>query len=154
MTKSRPVLLSPAEIHLLLAGSDCITRQVEENLPPETNAVIWGYMERKYVPWNLPNTYIGGVKTGPSFVCPFGVQEDQLWVKESVWLDGDSNLLRYDADITEEERKSIKAQGGVLQRATHMRQAFSRLILTVKKIEAVKNEDSSWSWNIKIERNS
>ena len=155
MIKSRPILIVPGEILAILSGKNHIILPIEEEISPETNAIVWGYMERKYVPWNLPDTYLGGVKTGASFACPFGVQEDRLWVKESVWLSTDKKtLVAYDADCTDGDRPGLKKQGLFLQRATHMKQEFSRLILTVKTIEAVKNKDTSWSWKINIERNS
>jgi hypothetical protein len=111
--KERPILFSSPMVRAILEGSKTQTRRVVKGLPG----------------------------TDP-IACPYGGIGDQLWVKETVWVDADTKEFKWYAHqrIFKVDRVRDNAR---LWPSIHMKRAWSRIQLEITGIRVERLQDIS-----------
>lgn len=131
MTKERPILFSAPMVRAILAGRKTQTRRIVKDL----------------------DRYKGGIYNC-SFCCPYGQPGERLWVRESVWLYGEKDVLqcaRYPADAPD-GAKPLPINNGPItpipapKRTTpsiHMPRWASRILLEITSVRVEQLQDIS-----------
>jgi hypothetical protein len=127
--KQRPILFSKPMVFAIMDGIKTQTRRVVKGLALE-------YLS-------------DGVGFAPEFVaspennlCPYGKVGDQLWVKETVWVDADTKEFKWYAHqrIFKVDRVRDNAR---LWPSIHMKRAWSRIQLEITGIRVERLQDIS-----------
>lgn len=106
-TKERPILFSAPMIKALLEGRKTQTRRI---VKPQPDYVMQGFPG-----WHSLGQHVDAARTGiPALPrCPYGQTGDRLWVKETFWIEHDSDSDGYQSfdcgiDIAEDEWARIQ----------------------------------------------
>jgi hypothetical protein len=127
--KQRPILFSKPMVFAIMDGIKTQTRRVVKGLALE-------YLS-------------DGVGFAPEFVaspennlCPYGKVGDQLWVKETVWVDADTKEFKWYAHqrIFKVDRVRDNAR---LWPSIHMKRAWSRIQLEIIGVRVERLQDIS-----------
>ena len=145
-TKERPILFISPMVRALLDGSKTQTRRVapitDLNIKPHSNdTVTWG------VSFSKPIKGVYGSHSGGRFsdetarriiasqFCPYGKPGDQLWVRETYWIDYEDNAIIYradkNADIVDTNRNETGSAKYNWKPSIFMPRAASRITLEI-----------------------
>jgi len=122
--RERPILFSGPMVRAILDGRKTQTRRVV-----------------KAPRWSIPD------RAGVDFACPYGIPEDQLWVRESAWYPplGDKFSVQYCADVDEatlrNARRDLPRQGWRFHASIHMPRWASRITLEIEDVQVERVRD-------------
>ena len=150
--RERPMLFSGSMVQALLADEKTQTRRVA-CFASEAERIYWvdaaatapageysGWVREGAAPLRLP------------LRCPYGVPGDRLWVRETLRLDVEHNIWRYDADgsfveVVEAQRAAMVAwahhKPGAVCVSIHMPRFASRITLELTDVRAQRVQDIS-----------
>lgn len=157
-TKDRPILFSAPMVRALLDGSKTQTRRVapitDLNIKPHSNdTVTWG------VSFSKPIKGVYGSHSGGRFsdetarriiasqFCPHGKPGDQLWVRETYWIDDEDSAIIYradkNADIVDTNRHETGSTKYNWKPSIFMPRAASRITLDITGVRVERLQDIS-----------
>lgn len=100
--KERPILFNAEMVNAILSGRKTQTRRIMKDQPelisPEDECGSPGY----WIPWNAVRSMVRNDMM--KFACPFGIEGDRLWVRETCQakeLQSGLDVVFYLADSTE-----------------------------------------------------
>lgn len=135
--KQRPILFSKPMVFAIMDGFKTQTRRVVKGLPNEVSHI-------------KPDAYGEGIyhlmsensHVNDPIACPYGRPGDQLWVKETVWVDADTKEFKWYAHqrIFNVDRVRDNAR---LWPSIHMKRAWSRIQLEITGIRVERLQDIS-----------
>lgn len=154
----RPIRFSGPEVRAILEGRKTVTRRPLKPQPVGRGDYWDLYCHGPEWAWWLLDNRMSEPRT---WVCPYGVPGDRLWVGETHWADrgcapDDYPKIHYRADMAEHDHcgagvcptpNGISRHPGPWTRSSHMPRWASRLTLevtsvTIERVQDITNEDA------------
>jgi hypothetical protein len=133
--KQRPILFSKPMVFAIMDGIKTQTRRVVKPQPDE-------YAAMQGDQCMLVHDSSPDMHNSELIACPYGKPGDQLWVKETVWVDADTKEFKWYAHqrIFKVDRVRDNAR---LWPSIHMKRAWSRIQLEITGIRVERLQDIS-----------
>lgn len=143
--KERPILFSGPMVRALLDGTKTQTRRIGKIQSPEYTELGVEYCEHATKGTIAQATYRafpeGGSARWAICECPYGIEGDRLWVKET-HLPKASGIL-YRADLDSVEAAGIGGMYGGWKPSIFCRREYSRITLEIVSIRVERLQDIS-----------
>lgn len=145
--KERPILMSAPMVQAILAGNKTQTRRIvnfkARDIPLDVK--IARFLDDK-LKWGF---FGPGPKVAATVRCPYGQIGDRLWVRETLWHDGedgwgysaDAQYFHIDIAVTDEWIKKQSHKSSIP--SIHMPRWASRILLEVVNIRVERLQDIS-----------
>jgi hypothetical protein len=133
--KQRPILFSKPMVFAIMDGIKTQTRRVVKPQPDE-------YAAMQGDQCMLVHDSSPDMHNSELIACPYGKPGDQLWVKETVWVDADTKEFKWYAHqrIFKVDRVRDNAR---LWPSIHMKRAWSRIQLEITGVRVERLQDIS-----------
>jgi hypothetical protein len=133
--KQRPILFSKPMVFAIMDDIKTQTRRVVKPQPDE-------YAAMQGDQCMLVHDSSPDMHNSELIACPYGKPGDQLWVKETVWVDADTKEFKWYAHqrIFKVDRVRDNAR---LWPSIHMKRAWSRIQLEITGIRVERLQDIS-----------